>query len=309
MNNLVWVFQIILSAGKCPTQLSQTPNLYHGRKAALPLNIVIIGCGLGGLAAAYCLGKAGHRITVLESASTISEVGAGIQISPNMTRLLLRWGLGEKLKKTSVAPEAISFRRCEYNHSVLNQCYLDVCADDSGERIGCTRLGKDMEEQHGAPYYHVHVRAHYLRLPSLFIHRTQRADLHNMLFHLAWPFMNLRLNSKVVSLEPSVPFATLESGEVVTADVIIGADGIKSVARETVVGGPDKPVPTGDAAYRAIVPTSEMIKEPDLKELVDFPEMTGWMGPQKHVVGYLIVRVVKKPITLSFSPWFSSPHI
>jgi salicylate hydroxylase len=115
-----------------------------------------------------------------------------------------------------------------------------------------------------------------------------------MLFNIALPFMTLRLDSKVVSLEPSGPSLTLESGEVIAADVIIGADGIKSTVRETVVGGPDKPVPTGDAAYRAIVPTSEMLNDPDLKELVDCPEMTGWLGPNKHVVAYCIVRTVSR---------------
>jgi salicylate hydroxylase len=59
------------------------------------------------------MGQAGHKVTVLESASAISEIGAGIQMGPNLTRLLLRWGLGEKLKMVAVVPEAITFRRCE----------------------------------------------------------------------------------------------------------------------------------------------------------------------------------------------------
>jgi salicylate hydroxylase len=96
------------------------------------------------------------------------------------------------------------------------------------------------------------------------------------------------LNSRVVSVDPAAPSLTLESGEVVHADVIIGADGVKSILREVVVGGPDKPTPTGDAAYRAIIPTSEMIKDPDLKPLVDYPEMTGWMGPGRHIMAYNI---------------------
>lgn len=89
-------------------------GLYQGRKAPLSLNVVVVGCGLGGLAAAYCLNQAGHKVTILESAPALGEVGAGIQIGPNLTRLLIRWGLGEKLKEVCVLPEAITFRSCEF---------------------------------------------------------------------------------------------------------------------------------------------------------------------------------------------------
>jgi salicylate hydroxylase len=83
------------------------------RRALVSLNITIVGAGIGGLAAAYLLGRAGHHVTVLESAPTLSELGAGIQITPNMTRLFLRWGLGSKLKAVAVVPKALSLRRCK----------------------------------------------------------------------------------------------------------------------------------------------------------------------------------------------------
>ncbi|EPQ57084.1 FAD/NAD P-binding domain-containing protein [Gloeophyllum trabeum ATCC 11539] len=228
--------------------------LYDGRKAKACLDIVIVGCGLGGLAAAFCLGQAGHRITVLESAPAIGEVGAGIQTTPNLTRLLIRWGLGPVLKEITVKPEALAFHRWK-----------------TGERVAYTRWGDRMEKDHGSPYYHIH-----------------RADLHKLLFDLATPFMNLRLSSRVVAVDPTIPTVTLMSGEVIKTDLIIGADGIKSLVREVVVGGPDKPVPTGDAAYRAIISTKPMIKDPLLKPLVDTPEMCGWMGPDKHIMAYCI---------------------
>jgi len=91
-------------------------------------------------------------------------------------------------------------------------------------------------------------------------------------------------------MDPSIPTLTLESGEVVTADLAIGADGIKSLTREYVVGGPDKPTPTGDAAYRAIIPTDLLLKDPDLRPLVEIPEMVGWLGPGGHIMSYIIVR-------------------
>ena len=76
------------------------------------LNVVIVGAGIGGLATAYLLGKAGHHVTILESAAELSEVGAGIQLSPNATRLLSRWGLGDELERVAVAPQNISLRKC-----------------------------------------------------------------------------------------------------------------------------------------------------------------------------------------------------
>ena len=91
----------------------QKVTLYDGRRAALSLDILIIGCGIGGLAAAHALAHAGHKVTIIESATKIGEVGAGIQVTPNLSRLLIRWGLGEQLERTAVRPEAIAFRRCK----------------------------------------------------------------------------------------------------------------------------------------------------------------------------------------------------
>ena len=72
-----------------------------------------MGCGLGGLAAAHTLSHAGHRVTIVESAQKIGEIGAGIQVTPNLSRLLIRWGLGPHLQAIAVRPEAIALRRCK----------------------------------------------------------------------------------------------------------------------------------------------------------------------------------------------------
>ena len=92
---------------------SQTVTLYGGRSAPLRLSILIVGCGLGGLAAAFSLSKAGHHVTILESAPALGDVGAGIQVTPNVSRQLTRWGLGPSLACSAVKPEAFVFRRCE----------------------------------------------------------------------------------------------------------------------------------------------------------------------------------------------------
>jgi len=113
-----------------------------------------------------------------------------------------------------------------------------------------------------------------------------------MLYELAerYPRITVRTSCRVVAMDPSIPTLTLESGEVVKADLVIGADGVKSLTREYIVGGPDKPTPSGDAAYRATIPTELLLKDPDLRPLVETPEMVGWMGPGRHIVAYNIVR-------------------
>ncbi|KAH9172546.1 FAD/NAD-P-binding domain-containing protein [Lactarius sanguifluus] len=196
-------------------------------------NIIVVGAGLGGLAATYSLAQAGPP---------------RIQVSPNQSRLLIRWGLGSALAATAVQPEAIVFRR--YN---------------TGERVGYSHWGSDMIPEHGAPYYHIH-----------------RADYHTLLHRLALA---------APGPDPAVrggPSVTLASGEVIYADVVIAADGVKSVIQKTVTGRDDNPTPTGDAAYRATIPTDLMIRDPELRPFIETPEMTGWMAPGRHLMAYCI---------------------
>jgi salicylate hydroxylase len=244
--------------------LEDVPPLYDGRRATLSLNIVVVGAGIGGLAAAHTLAHAGHRVTVLESARELSEVGAGIQIPPNATRLLFRWGLGPALAACAVEPTALVFRRY-----------------DTGVRLGYTHWGARMVSDHGVPYYHVH-----------------RADYQAMLHYLVRvaPGVLIRLGSTVRDVQPDPavaggPSVTLASGEVVYADLIVGADGVKSTLQKAVTGLDDKPTPTGDAAYRAIVHTDLMLKDPELRPFVEALEMTVWMGPRRHLVGYCVVSI------------------
>lgn len=135
-----------------------------------------------------------------------------------------------------------------------------------------------MEHEYGSPYYHIH-----------------RADFHRLLYDLALPLCTIRLSSTVVSLSPSSssterPSVTLKSGERIEADLIIGADGVKSMVREVVLGRETKAEATGDAAYRVVIPTEKMMDDPELRKLVECPEMSGWMGPGKHIMAYCIVR-------------------
>jgi salicylate hydroxylase len=243
--------------------IEKVPPLYNGRRASLSLNVLVVGAGLGGLAATHSLAQAGHRVTLLESASVLGDVGAGIQVSPNVSRLLIRWGLGSALTATAVQPEGIVFRR--YN---------------TGERVGYSHWGNSLIPEYGAPYYHIH-----------------RADYHTLLLRLARsaPGVHIRLGANVCDVQPDPavkggPAVVLTSGEVIHADLIIAADGVKSTIQKIVTGRDDNPTPTGDAAYRATIPADLMLRDPELRPFVETPEMTAWMAPGRHLMAYCIVR-------------------
>ena len=247
--------------------LEEVPPLYGGRRAALSLNIVVVGAGIGGLAAAHTLAQARHRVTLLESARVLGDVGAGIQVSPNATRLLLRWGLGPALRAYGVEPTAISIRRY-----------------DTGERVGYHSCIPYMVRDHGAPNYQVH-----------------RADYHAMLHRLACtaPGVRICLGSAVKDVQPDPavvggPSVTLASGEVLYADLVVGADGLKSTLQKIVTSLDDMPEPTGDAAYRAVISTDLMLEDPELRPFVERPEATVWMAPYRHLVGYCIVSMTAR---------------
>lgn len=234
-------------------------SIYGTRKASLTLNIIVVGCGIGGLSAAFCLTQAGHRVTIIESSYVLGEIGAGILLHPNVSRLLLRWGLGKHLNEIAVKPEAVVYRRYS-----------------TGETVGYTKFGEALQRPYGAPNYQIH-----------------RADLHKLLYNLVAPHVTILLGSPVVGCEPDSvsPSVTLESGEVIEADLIVGADGLKSYIQRVVSGKPNPVEPTGDAAYRATIPTSLMKQDPELRELIERPQIATWMAPGRRLVTYLIVRI------------------
>ncbi|CAG8167464.1 unnamed protein product [Penicillium salamii] len=202
------------------------------------------------MAAALTLGLRGHHVTVLEAAPKLMEVGAGIQVSPNMLRLFDRWGVSDLIHAQDVALEHIHVRRW-----------------DNGKLLGTVPVNKTFGQQ-------------------VVIHR---ADLHNAIIDraIALPNVELRENSPVKDVTFSPASVTLANGDIVRGDVVIGADGIKSTIRSHLLEDSTiKAVATGDAAYRIMLPREVMEKDPELKALIDEPQATRWLGPSRHIIAY-----------------------
>jgi 2-polyprenyl-6-methoxyphenol hydroxylase-like FAD-dependent oxidoreductase len=214
--------------------------------------IVIAGAGIGGLTAALALTRAGFRAVVLEQAARLEETGAGIQLSPNATRVLFDLGLGERLRPLAVAPEAIR---------VVNGA--------SGRDIVRVPLGLTAAQRYGAPYWVIH-----------------RADLQAVLaITIAEsPDVTLRLGTRVDD------FAVHQHGITVAVRdaqglrdeqgiALIGADGLWSTLR-TRLGERRAPHFAKRTAWRAVVPAARLTDE--FRESV-----TGlWLGRDAHLVHY-----------------------
>ena len=212
------------------------------------MKIVVIGGGIGGLSAALHLLRAGFDVEVFEQAPRITEVGAGIQISPNASRLLIRLGLKPALDKVGVFPLFVHQRRW-----------------DDGRTLQRAPVGKQVEETFGAPYYHFH-----------------RADLVNLLAE-AMPAARLHVSHRLVGLEQKAgqTIARFDNGVTMAADALVGADGIHSMVRQLTFG-PERPRFTGCVAWRGLVPAERV------RHLGIEVASHNWMGPDGHVVHYWV---------------------
>ena len=213
--------------------------------------ILIAGAGIGGLTAGASLLQAGYDVTIFEQASELSEIGAGLQISANATHVLHHLGLGARLAEVGVRPGAYVFR-----------------LHDTGEEIHRFALSDEHERLHGAPYYQLH-----------------RADVHTLLAAKVIKLKAdaIRLNCRVTGFEESGDSVKLRlaDGTIVQGDLLVGADGLKSVISQQIVGN----VPatyTGDAAWRITVPV-ERLPQNFMDQV-----MMVWMGPGRHVVTYYL---------------------
>ncbi|RAQ74926.1 monooxygenase [Aspergillus flavus] len=241
--------------------------IYESTSAA-KLSIAIVGAGIGGLSAAIALARDGHHVTVYESTPELSEIGAGVQMSPNGVRYWLNWGINEDLWQKSSLPSELNMRRWR-----------------DGGFIARTELNPDFENRFGAPYLVIH-----------------RAELHSVLCqHALKQGVDVRTSSRAVDYDMDAPTITLATGEIVRPDLVVAVDGINSFARTKLLGSTEKggPRKTGVAAYRLIVEVSDLLADAETAWIVSNPNLNLWLGNNCSAMAYMISNGTRLNLVLS----------
>lgn len=215
--------------------------------------ILIVGGGIGGLAAALACSRAGTQVELFERAAKFSEVGAGIQLGPNVTGVLHGWGLQDALRNVAAYPDR-----------------LQVRSANSGAELGMLTLGAAAQQRYGFPYATIH-----------------RADLQTLLLAALerHPGVRLHVNNAVDGFAQHDSGVTLHTaeGRTVQGDLLVGADGLWSRVRQQLLND-GMPRATGHLAYRALVPQNS------LPLRLRSQQITAWLGPRLHVVQYPVCQ-------------------
>ena len=212
------------------------------------MKVIVVGGGVGGLGAALAMREHGIDVTVLEQAKELKEIGAGVQIAANGVVVLRRLGLEDQVAAVATQPRSWE--------------YYDM---ETGKALVSWPVGSEAASLYGAPLYNVH-----------------RADLIQIMAD-ALPDGSIRFNAKCAAIGQTKDDAwvRLETGEIIRADAVVGADGIHSVVRETLVGPADASF-ANLLVWRALIPADRM--PPGVFE----ERGNYWVGPGRSIVSYWV---------------------
>ncbi|KKI93436.1 3-hydroxybenzoate 6-hydroxylase [Bacillus sp. SA1-12] len=210
--------------------------------------VLVIGGGIGGVAAALASAEAGHKTKILEQAPVFGEIGAGIQMGPNAMAVLDRFGVADEIEKYAVFPQRL----------VLKDVY-------TAKELAALDLGDEFKAKFGFPYIVLH-----------------RSDLHRVLVEAAEknPLISL-VNDQIIETvdqNESGVIVTNQSGEQFSGKAAIGADGLWSKTRKYFAD--DEAICSHYVAYRGTVPIEEISTDANMDDVIM------WIGPNLHVVQY-----------------------
>jgi salicylate hydroxylase len=217
------------------------------------LPVLVVGGGIGGLSTALALSRKGVPVQVVEQAPEFKEIGAGIQLGPNVFRMFEVLGLTEQMFHWCAFPEGLEFRDSINGETIVDQ-----------------KIDKRFHDKYRAPYGVIH-----------------RADMLNVILDACKQsnLIKLAISQKVVAIDDTGSGVTVktESGETFKGAALVGCDGLWSTVRDKVVGD-GKPIVSGHIAYRAVLPTADWPREYRL------PKMLVWCGEKTHLVHYPLRR-------------------
>ena len=213
--------------------------------------VLIVGGGIGGLTAALALARAGHSVRLYEQAPAFGEIGAGIMLTPNATRVLRHFGLGAPLERSGMRPPASRYRRF-----------------DDAALMGDAPLADVMESTHGAPWLHIH-RSDLLDALLAAVRKQGGADLY--------------AGHRATGCEQDGASATVRFGSGASAegDLLVACDGVRSTMRTALMEHAQARF-RGQVAWRALVPAA------GLPERVTDRASVVWIGQDRHIVQYVL---------------------